>query len=57
MVVTLDPANEAHARTLKALGQSPAEKPTAYICRAETCLAPATTPEQVSKALLELQQP
>ena len=57
IVVTLDPTNESDAKTLKALGQGPAEKPTAYICRAGTCLAPATTPEQVSKALRELRQP
>ncbi len=57
IVIALDPADKTHAKTLKSLGLTPAAKPTAYICRAQTCLAPATTPEQVRAALQELRQP
>lgn len=57
IVVALDPADKTHAQALKSLGQGPAKKPTAYICQSGTCLAPATTVEQVRAALRELRKP
>jgi uncharacterized protein YyaL (SSP411 family) len=44
----IDPADRARAQNLHV---EPAAQPVAYLCRAQTCFAKATTPETLSAAL------
>jgi uncharacterized protein YyaL (SSP411 family) len=53
LVVELSPANEEHREVLRVQNLPLADRPTAYVCRGRTCLAPASDPRELVERLAQ----